>query len=92
MKVRGILRGQTIELLDTIQNVPDGAEVSVELELADAAGSEEATPPLTEQTRLAKLNRLFGAWAHRPDIDEAFAHVERERHAYRGRAVASLDR
>ncbi|MEO0801981.1 MAG: hypothetical protein AAFY57_06855 [Cyanobacteria bacterium J06642_2] len=91
MKVRGILRGQTIELLDTIKHVPDGAEVSVELEFADTPHI-DAAPTLTEEERFAKLNRLFGAWAHRPDLDEAFARVDRERHAERGRAIDSLDR
>jgi hypothetical protein len=31
MKVKGILRGRTIELLEQVEYVPDGAEITVEI-------------------------------------------------------------
>ena len=33
MKVRGIKHGKTIELLEALQDVPDGVEVTVELKV-----------------------------------------------------------
>ncbi|WP_169218910.1 hypothetical protein [Brasilonema sp. UFV-L1] len=32
MKIRGIKRGQNIELLESVDSIPDGAEVIVDLE------------------------------------------------------------
>ncbi|MBP5974404.1 hypothetical protein HW132_17115 [Brasilonema sp. CT11] len=32
MKIRGIKRGQTIELLEPVDTIPDGAEILVDLE------------------------------------------------------------
>ena len=81
MKVKGIKRGQTIELLDSI-NIPDGAEITMEIE------SEQL---LSEPERLKRLNQIFGAWKNQPELDEIFAQIDREHHAYRGRAIESLD-
>lgn len=63
MKVKGIKRGQTIELLE---------EINI-------------------QERLTRLNQLFGAWKNQPALDEIFADIDTERHAYRGRAIESID-
>ncbi|MCY6494336.1 hypothetical protein [Leptolyngbya sp. GGD] len=89
MKVKGILRGQTIELLEQV-NAPDGTEVSVEVEILSAPHHSPAQP-LSDEERLTKLNELFGAWKNQPDLDEIFAEIDRERHAYRGRQIDSFD-
>jgi hypothetical protein len=81
MKVKGIKRGQTIELLESI-NIPDGAEITIEIELEQL---------LSEPERLKKLNQIFGAWKNQPDIDEIFTQIDKENHAYQGRAMESLD-
>lgn len=81
MKIKGIKRGQIIELLESI-NIPDGIEITMEIEFEQ---------PLDEQERLTKLNQIFGVWKNKPDLDEIFAEIDRERHADRGRAIESLD-
>ena len=63
-------------------NIPDGTEIYMEVEVDQ---------PLSEQERLTRLNNIFGAWKNQPDLDEIFAETDRERHAYRGRAIESLD-
>lgn len=81
MKIKGIKRGQTIELLESI-NIPDGVEITIEVELEQ---------PLNEQERLTKINQLFGTWKDQPDIDEIFAEINRERYANFGRVVETLE-
>jgi hypothetical protein len=81
MRIKGIKRGQIIELLESI-NIPDGVEITMEIEFEQ---------PLDEQERLTKLNQIFGLWKNQPDLDEIFAEIDRERHADRGRAIESLD-
>ncbi|BAU12576.1 hypothetical protein LEP3755_31060 [Leptolyngbya sp. NIES-3755] len=82
MKVKGILHGQTIELLEQI-NVPDGTEVTIEI----------SDRPITASTeeRLAKLNQLFGAWHDQSDLDDIFAEIDRNRHVARGRQLDSFE-
>ena len=80
VKVIGIKHGKTIELLEQI-NIPDGVEITLEV---------ESESPLSEQERLIRLNQIFGTWRNEPDIDEIFAEIDTERHAYRG-SVESLD-
>ncbi len=81
VKLKGIKRGQSIELLESI-NIPDGVEIMMEVEFEQ---------PLNEQERLTKLNQIFGAWKNQPDLDEIFAEIDTERHADRGRAIELLD-
>ena len=80
MKIKGIKRGQIIELLESI-DIPDGVEITMEVEFQ----------PLNEQERLTKLNQIFGIWKNQHDIDEIFAQINRERHADFGRAIETLD-
>ena len=81
VKIKGIKRGQSIELLQSI-NIPDGVEIMMEVEFEQ---------PLDEQERLTKLNQIFGAWKNQPDLDEIFTEIDTERHADRGRAIELLD-
>ncbi|MDB9323986.1 hypothetical protein PN483_18815 [Nodularia spumigena CS-591/04] len=71
MKVRGIKRGQNIEVLEQLDNIPDGTEIIIDLELI-ANQVTEPQPPLTEEERLARLNQLFGAWKNQPELTENF--------------------
>jgi hypothetical protein len=86
MKVKGIKRGQTIELLEQLNSIPDGAEIIVELEVP-TTDTNEIKQLLTDEERLIKLNQLFGAWKEQPELIEIFAEIDRERHAYRGRMI-----
>ncbi len=81
MKIKGIKRGKQIELLDEI-NIPDGTEIYMEVEVEQ---------PLSEQERLTKLNQIFGVWKNQTELDDTFAEFDTERHAYRGRALETLD-
>jgi hypothetical protein len=47
--------------------LPDGTEVEVQLRV----------------DRLAHLERAFGGWRDDPDLDQALAQIERERHEAR---------
>jgi antitoxin ParD1/3/4 len=86
MKIRGIKRGQSIEILEEINNIPDGTEMI--LEVGFIKGQINATElQLTDKERLARLNQLFGAWKNQPELTEIFAEIEQQRHAYRGRNI-----
>ncbi|MDB9344236.1 hypothetical protein PN456_17330 [Nodularia spumigena CS-586/05] len=71
MKARGIKRGQNIEVLEQLNNIPNGTEIIIDLELI-ANQIPEPQPPLTEEERLARLNQLFGAWKNQPELTEIF--------------------
>ncbi|HEY9800748.1 MAG TPA: hypothetical protein V6D25_10340 [Leptolyngbyaceae cyanobacterium] len=90
MKIRGIKRGQNIEILEQLNNIPDGTEIIIDLEFIDKQVA-EPKQQLTEEEKLAKLNKLVGAWKNQPDLTEIFAKIDQERHAYRGRNIESID-
>lgn len=90
MKIKGIKRSQSIEILGDISNVPDGTEVIVEFEISPNQLN-IAKHDLTDEERLTKLNRLFGAWKDQPDLKEIFEEIDEQRHAYRGRVINLID-
>jgi hypothetical protein len=89
MKLRGIKRGQNIEILEQLNNIPDGTEMIIEVGLM-ANQIKEMEPPLTDEERLARLNQLFGAWKNQPELTEIFTEIDQQRHAYRGRNIDLL--
>ncbi|MDM9581064.1 hypothetical protein [Nostoc sp. GT001] len=91
MKIRGIKRGQTIELLEQIHSIPDGAEIIVNLELTSTEPV-VAKLDLTDEERLAKLNKLFGVWQDQPELIHIFAEIDQQRHPYQGRVIDSIDK
>jgi hypothetical protein len=90
MKVRGIKRGQNIEILEQLNNIPDGTEIIIDVEFI-ANPITEPQPPLTDEERLARLNQLFGAWKNQPELTEIFTEIDQQRHTYQGRTIDSLD-
>ncbi|BDA74018.1 hypothetical protein CAL7716_081840 [Calothrix sp. PCC 7716] len=78
MKVRAIKRGQIIELLEQINDVPDNTEILVELQAPRASATGK---PLTHDEKLAKLNQLFGTWKDDTELIEIFAEIDKVRHA-----------
>lgn len=90
MKIRGIKRGQTIELLEPVESIPDGAEIIVDLE-PSSTKCDQVKKALRDEERLEKLNQLFGVWKDQPELIEIFAEMDNERHSYRGRVVDSID-
>ncbi|MDM3845231.1 MAG: hypothetical protein PT116_09360 [Aphanizomenon gracile PMC638.10] len=95
MKVRCIKRGQNIEILEQLNNIPDGTEIIVDLEIVDLEFIEnqirKPKQPLTEQERLAKVNKLFSTWKNQPELTQIFAEIDQERHTYQGRIIDSID-
>ena len=71
MKVRGIKRGKNIEILEQLNNIPDGTEIIINVEFI-ANQITKPQPPLTDEERLARLNQLFGAWKNQPELTEIF--------------------
>ena len=90
MKIKGIKRGKTIELLETINDIPDGAEIIVDVAILPNQIS-ETTQTLNEEERLSRLNQLFGVWQDQPELVETFAEIDEQRHAYRGRTIDSIE-
>ncbi|MEH2062450.1 MAG: hypothetical protein V7K50_09235 [Nostoc sp.] len=71
MRIRGVKRGKTIELLEQINEIPDGKEIIIDLKIS-AASIEQTKQSLTDSERLARLNKLFGAWKDQPELIEIF--------------------
>ncbi|MHC5614577.1 MAG: hypothetical protein ACYTXA_27240 [Nostoc sp.] len=90
MKVRGIKRGQNIEILEQLNNIPDGTEIIIDLEFIEKEICEPKVN-LTQEERLAKLNKLFGVWKNQLDLIEIFVEVDQQRHTYQGRSIDSID-
>ena len=87
MKIRGIKRGQTIELLEQVDDIADGEEIIVEI-------SPLAFHPLANlspQERQNRIKQVLGAWQDDPDLDAIFAEIDRDRHSYYGRQIDLLD-
>ncbi|MEH2444285.1 MAG: hypothetical protein V7K18_00420 [Nostoc sp.] len=77
-------------MLDQINNIPDGTEIIIDLEFIENEICESKVN-LTEEERLAKLNKLFGVWKNQPDLTEIFVEVDQQRHTYQGRSIDSID-
>lgn len=46
---------------------------------------------LTREERIAKIRTAVGGWQDDAEITDIFAAIDQERHAYHGRAIATLD-
>lgn len=46
---------------------------------------------LSREERIAKIRSTVGGWQDDPEIIDVFSAVDRERHAYQGRALVTLD-
>jgi hypothetical protein len=90
MKIKGIKRGQTIELLEQLNDIPDGTEIIVEFVIPSNQKT-ESPQTLSDEERLSKLNQLFGVWQDQPELVEIFAKIDQQRHAYRGRVIDSIE-
>ena len=71
MKVKGIIRGKTIELLESLP-VPDGMEIVIEI--SDSL-------PVESDEKWEQLQAIIGAWKNDQEIIEIFDEINRERHA-----------
>lgn len=87
MKIRTIKQGQTLKLLDPIDNIAEGEEIVVEITMP-------YIHPLAHLSLEEKQNRIqqvLGTWQDEPEIDTIFAEINRNRHNYRGRQIDSFD-
>lgn len=75
MRIKGIKRGQTIELLEAITDIPDGTEIVINLAISSPE-SVQVKSQLTDEERLIKLNQLFGAWSNQPELTEIFTEID----------------
>ncbi len=87
MKIKGIKRGQIIELLEKINDIADGEEIIVEI----SPVTFHPLANLSPQERQNRIKQVLGAWQNDPEIDTIFAEIDRERHSYYGRQIDSLD-
>ena len=69
MKVKGIIKDNTVQLLEAI-TIPDGTEVTVEI-------SDRSLSNATDQWQ--KLQQVAGAWQDDSEVDGIFAEIDRER-------------
>ena len=76
MKLKGIIKGQSIELLEPIA-IAEGSEVTIEISESEL----ETLPDWTE------LQKVIGVWQEDTEIPEIFAEIDRERHLDLGREV-----
>jgi hypothetical protein len=82
MKVKGIKRGQTIELLETLTSIPDGMEVEIDISESQATD---------QNNRWASLESILGSWRNDAEIETLFAEIDRERHIDLGDPVTFSD-
>lgn len=81
MQIRGIKRGQVIELHQELE-LPDGCEITLEIKPQMFLSTEE---------RLQRLSQLFGAWSNQSDLDVNFETIATQRHQDRGRELLNFD-
>jgi hypothetical protein len=69
MKIQGIIKGNTIELLEDL-SLPNGVKISLEI------------PDNLIQKKLLweELETLIGVWKNQPELDDIFSEIDRERH------------
>lgn len=77
MKVKGIIRGKTIELLETIP-VPDGLEIFIEI---------PDNLLIERDEKWEQLQAVIGAWKDDDELGEIFNDIDRERHADLGELI-----
>lgn len=71
MKLQGIIKGNTIELLENL-SLPNGVKIFLKI------------PDNLIQKKLLweDLETLIGVWKNQPELDDIFSEINRERHAY----------
>lgn len=87
MKIKGIKRGQIIELLEQVDNIADGEEILLEI----SPVTFHPLANLSPQERQTRIKQVLGVWQDDPEIDAIFAEIDLDRHSYHGRQIDSLD-
>lgn len=70
MKIQGIIKGNTIELLEDL-SLPNGVKIS------------RSIPDNLIQKKILweELETLIGVWKNQPELDDIFSEIDQERHA-----------
>jgi hypothetical protein len=82
---KGIISGKNIELLDPVNNLPNGSVVKLEI---------SPVHPLMHLSDLECQQKILGAigdWKDDREIDEIFTLIDRQRHAASERQIFSVD-
>lgn len=77
MRVKGILHGKTIELLEALP-IPDGLEIFIEI-------PDNLSPE--SDGKWQQLQAIIGAWKDDNELGEIFNEIDRERHADLGQPI-----
>jgi len=85
MKIRGIKRGQAIELLEKLDQIPDGMEVTVEIQ------NRHPLAELSEEEIQKRIAKVAGVWKDDLELEQIFAEIDRDRHIDFGREIVSFD-
>ncbi|REJ57633.1 MAG: hypothetical protein DWQ56_10205 [Microcystis aeruginosa DA14] len=69
MKIQGIIKGNTIDLLEDL-SLPNGVKIS------------RSIPDNLIQKKLLweDLETLIGVWKNQPELDDIFSEIDQERH------------
>jgi len=76
MKIKGVVKGNLIELLEPI-NIPDGLEVFIDIPEDNSQ----------KETQWQELEKVIGVWKNDEEITEIFDEIDKERHLDCGREV-----
>ena len=76
MKVKGIIDGKSITLLEPI-TIPDGTEIIIDI--PDSYNQ--------KKTQWEEIEKVIGFWENDEEITQIFAEIDRERHLDYGREV-----
>ena len=77
MKIKGIKKGQTIELLEKIDDIADGEEIMIEISPVNF----HPLANLSRQEQQNRIKQVLGKWQNDLEIDAIFAKIDRERHS-----------
>jgi hypothetical protein len=78
MKVKGIIRDNSIQLLENI-SIAEGTEVTIEITESSL---------IDRDTQWKQLKKVIGAWQNDLEIDKIFNDIDEERHQYLGRDIS----
>jgi hypothetical protein len=70
MKIQGIIKGNTIELLEDL-SLPNGVKISRSI-------PDNLIP---KKVSWEQIETSIGVWKNQPELDDIFSEIDRERHA-----------
>jgi hypothetical protein len=77
MKIKGIIRDNSIQLLENI-SIAEGTEVTIEIIESSL---------IHRDSQWQQLQKVIGTWKDNSEIDTIFNEIDEERHEYHGREI-----